>query len=149
MKKYNILTILFLGCSTSTHKPLIPEYTPPKMEQVIEIREPLPEGAEKAVALLKDEICPWDGVLLTERLATKYRLIRAERDKLRTVLEIERDAFSQKHKLMTQAVTDMYERAKESENWWVRNKGILGAVGGFIVAAGTYILLTFAVTGVQ
>lgn len=114
------------------------------VEKPIEERETLPKGEEQAAGMLTADKAPFDGVLLTERLATKYKLIKSERDKLRELLAIERQAAQQRHDLYNQALTDLHKQAQRS--WLERHAGALGMYGGFFLGAATCVLITYSVS---
>lgn len=136
-----ILVLFVSSCGIPTPKPVLAPYQAQPLARPIEEREPLPRGEEQAAGLLVGEKAPFDGVVLSERLAAKFRLIKAERDTLRELLAIERQAAQRRHELVNQALTDMHQRAQRS--WLERHAGSLGIYSGFVLGAATCILITY------
>ena len=148
MRYYWVLLFGFLvffgGCASSARKPLVSPYRAPVLQKPIEEREVLPTGDDVTVGILAEEQAPFDGLLLSERAAVRYRLIRAERDTLREVLEIERQAAVQRHDLMTNALADMHKQAQRT--WFERHAGVLGLYGGFLLGSVTCIVLVYGIS---
>jgi len=144
MRPLIFLCLFSFGCATTTSMPVLSPYKIVPLEKSIEERETLPKGEEQAAGMLTADKAPFDGVLLTERLATKYKLIKSERDKLRELLAIERQAAQQRHDLYNQALTDLHKQAQRS--WLERHSGALGMYGGFILGAATCVLITYGVS---
>lgn len=141
MRVLIVLLFLGVGCGTTTPKLVLAPYQAQPVARPIEEREPLPKGDELATGVLAGEKVPFDGVMLSERLAAKLRLIKAERDTLREWLAIERQAAQRRHELVNQALTDMHQRAQRS--WLERHAGTLGVYSGFVLGAATCILITY------
>jgi hypothetical protein len=145
------LSVLLMGCaSTKQAKPTLPSYKPDPLPAPIEEREksslPKPSG-NKPVAVAKDGTVPYSGILMDPYLAAKYKLIKAGRDRLRSLITTDRKAFSKSHAVTNEAFQEMAERAKRS--WWENNKGTVGFWGGMIVGMALAILAVFGVDKAQ
>jgi len=141
-------SILLMGCQAAVQKlPTLPAYEPEPLPAPIEEREksslPKPSG-NKPVALVKDAAAPYAGILMDPYQATKYKLIKAERDRLRSTITTDRKAFSKSNAVTNVAFQDMAERARPS--WWQTNKGTVGFWGGMVVGMGLAVLAVFGVT---
>jgi len=140
-----ILTLLVVSaCKTGgpadlALPPTKVEPLPPPLEEVQ--AKTLPEGPSTKQGLIKGTIAPWDGVMLSPRLAGEYVLVKAERDKLRPLLALERQVNADRFQLCNQTLTDVSKKAERS--WWEENKGLLGFFTGFVVAGAAAIGLAF------
>jgi len=140
--------VTLLGCQTATQQDarVFPKTTFVPIEKPLEQRTTL-TGTEQSAGLKQGAPAPFDGILLSERLAIKYKLIQQERDRLRVQLQIERDLhigrFEQCNKVATTAI-----RAT-TPNWWQQYKGWVGFLGGYVASTATVIAAMLLVIGVN
>ncbi len=150
------LCMVTAGCaSTKGTQITLPTYKPDKLKPPIEDRTKLPAkvGAPTVVmacSAKKGEVAPADckvpfnGVLVDQNYAARAKLYKAERDKLRSIIETDRSAFASTHKVHEEAVNDLAKRAQRS--WWENNKGTVGFWGGMIIGMGLAILSVYGVS---
>jgi hypothetical protein len=151
-------SILSLGCASATQKaPTLPLYKPDPLPPPVEDRKDtvLPPKTGKPAALVKctvkkgetadkDCVVPYTGILVDSYLLAKYKLQKAERDRMRNQIVIDRDAYTKTHAVTNEAFQAMAERAKRS--WWENNKGTVGFWGGLVVGMGLAILTVFGIS---
>jgi len=135
------LFISISGCTTQNVKISdFPTYDPGPLNPPIEIKESqsLPQKTGSPIALTKGQQVPYTGILLDSYLLSKYKLILSERDLLRVMIQVERDARKQVQTYYNGVLTDALKRAER--NWWERNAGLiglfLGSVGVTVLAIG-------------
>jgi hypothetical protein len=152
------LSLMVAGCaSTKLDRIVLPTYKPTQLKAPIEerpdVKLPSKVGAPTAIMActvakgqVAAEICqvPFNGILIDQHLAAKYKLQVAERDTLRTIVETDRAAFASTHQIHEAAINDMAQRAQRS--WWENNKGTVGFWGGMIVGMGLAVIAVFGVT---
>jgi hypothetical protein len=99
----------------------------PLIDKPTEERNNFPKG--KAAPVKAGEAAPFSGVLLDDKQAARLAAIKAERDKLRAIVEAERLQQRTKDIINDKALKALSERAKRT--WWEKHKGeILLGVGG-------------------
>lgn len=77
----------------------------------------------KPLALDKDVPSPYEGILIDEYTAGLKVLIKAERDRRRRELIIERGARQQERDICMREINRLASRAEKNEpNWWDENK---------------------------
>jgi hypothetical protein len=153
MLKKNILLMVITGCANYQSMVKPPEV--PKNIQDSELIEPpieerikLPEQTGVPIVLNKGIPAPYNGILIDERKATEEIAIRAERDRRRNEVLLLKRLDIQKDYLYRKALYDSYRSVEEnSSNWWERNKGSLGFIGGMLVGGGIAIGMAYAVSG--
>jgi hypothetical protein len=152
------LCMILAGCaSTQKTKIALPTYKPsplkPPIEERPEVKLPPKVGAPAVVMACSvekgqtaTETCkvPFNGILIDQHLAAKYKLQATERDTLRTIVQTDRAAFASTHQVHEDAINDLAEKAKRS--WWENNKGTVGFWGGMIVGMGLAVIAVFGVT---
>ncbi len=163
------LSMLLAGCATSkkTTKIQLPRYKPAALKPPIEQRKgvKLPAKTGSPTGLVKcgppkckqdDTTKKWicdteptcavkfSGLLIDPHLAAQYKLQKAERDTLRTIVTADRQAFSASHQVVEGAFNDLAKRVVRS--WWERNKGTFGFWGGMTLGMGFAILAVWAGT---
>ncbi|NIT77385.1 MAG: hypothetical protein GWO44_10975 [Thermoplasmata archaeon] len=150
------LCMVTAGCaSTKATKITLPTYKPAKLKPPIEDRTKLPpkKGAPTVVTACsakKGEVAPADcqvpfnGILVDQNYAARAKLYKAERDKLRSIVETDRSAFASTHKVHEEAINDLAKRAQRS--WWENNKGTVGFWGGMVIGMGLAILAVYGVS---
>lgn len=144
-----VAQMMIVGCraTSSSSKPTLPAYKPDPLKAPIEVREAKklpPRTGNQPVQVKKDQPAPFAGILMDGYLAAKYKLIKAERDKLRTIIQIDRTAQGRVHKVMNDAFDEMVRRAKRG--WWERNKGTIGFWGGLVIGTFTTVLTVYGVS---
>lgn len=146
MKMSVIMTCLvgLMACQTPIQSASIlkqlPKYKVEALDPPVEDKELLPPktmgGAPiplRACEPPRECMIPFTGILLDSHLLAKYKLIKGERDKLRTWIMIERTARGDIQNYMNKVLADALARAKRS--WWDENKGWVGLVGGVVAAS--------------
>jgi hypothetical protein len=145
-----MVALLISGCGAMVQTPTaqkynLPGYSPDPLPLPVEDRPdtilPPKVGAPKDVK--QGEVAPFNGVLIDGYLAAKYKLVMAERDRLRSQVEIDRKAYDKTHAITNGAFQDMAQRAERS--WWESNKGTLGFGVGTAVGLGLAVLTVFAI----
>jgi hypothetical protein len=142
-----ILVLLLGGCHPLVQVPVaqkysLPTYTPEPLPAPIETREKLPAKTALPYDMLQGDEAPFNGILIDAYLAMKYKLIVAERDRLRTQVAIDRKTYSQIYDLTNRSFQEMAQRAERS--WWELNKGMVGFWVGTTLALGFSVLTVFA-----
>lgn len=135
MLRFLLVLLVCAACQTTTNKDFV--FPATKIEQLkppLEDRTPL-NGPERAVGVTKGTPAPFDGILLSERLMTKYKLIQKDRDTCRTERQIEQDLHVGRFKQCNDVATRAVKAA--SLSWWQQNKGWVGYLGGYISATVT------------
>lgn len=141
--------VVSLFCSTAcrTTAPIVtlPAYVPTPLQEPIEQREAssLPPKTAPPAPVEKDQASPFSGIVIDAHLAAKYKLITAERDYLRKVIEIDQMALAKSQHVTNQAFTDMAQRAQRS--WWEDNKGTVGFWVGAVLGMGITMLVVYGV----
>jgi hypothetical protein len=150
-------SMILAGCASTQTKISLPTYKPAPLKPPIEDRKgvklPPKVGAPTGVMACSvekgataDKPCkvPFSGILVDQNYAARAKLYKAERDKLRSILQTDRTAFSSTHKLHEAAVNDLAKRAQRS--WWENNKGTVGFWGGLVVGMGLAVLTVFGIS---
>lgn len=139
------LLIVLLGCSSVTQKPCVttPTFTPEPLPAPAETTADLPKKTGEPVALDAGTAAPFTGVLLDTYLVGKYKVIVAERDRMRAQILIERHARAQVQAYYDAALTDALKRTERS--WWERNGTWVGVVAGVLLTSVLAIGLTYGV----
>jgi hypothetical protein len=145
-----MVALLISGCGAmvqtpAAHKYNLPGYAPDPLPLPIEDRPDtkLPPKAGAPKDLRQGETAPFNGVLIDGYLAAKYKLVMAERDRLRSQIDIDRRAYDKTHAITNGAFQDMAQRAERS--WWENNKGTVGFWVGTAVGLGLAVLTVFAI----
>jgi hypothetical protein len=149
-------SMIAAGCaSTKSAKIALPTYKPSALKPPIEDRTKLPPkvGAptvvlactvKKGEVAAKDCKVPFNGILVDQNYAARAKLYKAERDKLRSIIQTDRTAFASTHTVHEEALNDLAKRAQRS--WWENNKGTVGFWGGLVVGMGLAVLAVFGVS---
>jgi len=152
------LSMVAAGCASTTATRIkLPTYKPDPLKPPIEDREgvklPPKKGAPTvlmACSVKKGEVAPEDcqvpfsGVLIDGHLSAKYKLQKAERDTLRSIVAADRTAFSATNAVHGEAINDMAQRAYRG--WWEKNKGTVGFWGGLVAGMGLAVLTVFGIS---
>lgn len=127
----------------------LPAYKVEKLDPPTEEKNAakLPPKQGKPTALDKDSKAPFVGILIDSYLLAKYKMIQAERDRLRSWITIERTARGDVQALMNRVLVDALARSELG--WWERNKGLIGFAVGVIAASALAIGLTAGLDHVQ
>ena len=147
-----LLAALLVACSPAVvPTATLPTYKPAPLKPPLEEekKDILPEKEGAPTALKACDSCkvPFGGVLIDAHLAAKYKLITADRDRLRRLIEIDRRAWSRSHAVTQQAFNSMAQRVYRS--WWEKYKGTLGFWAGTAVGMGLAVLSVYGVSRVQ
>lgn len=136
---------LWLGCSTAAQKPCVttPGYNPDPLPPPAETTADLPKKTGEPMALEAGTAAPFTGVLLDTYLVGKYKVIVAERDRMRSQILIERHARAQVQSYYDAALGEALKRAERS--WWERNGTWVGVVAGVLLTSVLAIGLTYGV----
>ena len=138
-----LLLAVLLGCAGVTQKPCVttPAFTPDPLPPPVETTAELPKKTGEPTALEAGTAAPFTGVLLDTYLVGKYKVIVAERDRLRAQILIERNARALVQSYYDAALTVAQKRAERS--WWERNGTWMGVVAGVLLTATLAIGLTY------
>jgi len=150
--------MILAGCASSqTSKITLPTYKPAKLKPPIEDRKEtkLPPkvgaptvvmacSAKRGEAAPEDCKVPFNGILVDPNYAARAKLYKAERDKLRSIVQTDRNAFAATHTVHEEAINDLAKRAQRS--WWENNKGTVGFWGGMVVGMALAILSVYGVS---
>ena len=102
----------------------------------IEDREKLPQATFGQKVMGKGETVSADGILIDEREATRLSLIKAERDRLRAELVIEKKLRIKTDYLYQKALWESEIKfIKSQPNWFEKNDGKLGLAFGLFLGA--------------
>jgi hypothetical protein len=140
-----LLLVVLLGCSGVAQKPCVttPAFTPEPLPAPAETTADLPKKTGEPTALEMGAAAPFTGVLLDTYLVGKYKVISAERDRMRAQLLIERHARAQVQAYYDAALGDALKRAERS--WWERNGTWVGVAAGVLLTSVLAIGLTYGV----
>ena len=116
-----------------------PQITPP-----IETREGYKPG--KSEVLPKGTAAPNNGILIDKERATYLAAIKAERDRRRAELEIEKKKAAIQKLIYESTLANIEARAKHMR-WWHDNKGWIGFTLGGIIVGGLVVGLVYALSG--
>lgn len=148
----SLLALLLLSsCAASTKKVEIPSYGEakkrvlaggPLVEEPIEKRMNIQGGKQQAIK--KDDKAPYTGILINNPKAEELIAIKAERAKLRKLLESSRLQLGTMKIIYEATMGRLKQEVKRT--WWEKNRGIVGLVIGIVVGVGTTIGLVYALT---
>jgi hypothetical protein len=152
------VSMILAGCASAKGtKITLPTYKPtqlkPPIEERPEVKLPPKVGAptvvmacsvEKGATAEKPCKVPFNGILVDQNYAARAKLYKAERDKLRSIIQTDRTAFASTHKVHEEAINDFAKRAQRS--WWENNKGTVGFWGGLVVGMGLAVLTVFGIS---
>lgn len=152
------VSMILAGCASTQQAQIqLPTYKPdplkPPIEDRPDVKLPAKVGAPTVVMAcsvekgqVAAETCkvPFNGILIDQHSAAKYKLQATERDTLRNIVQADRTAFAATTTVHEEAVNDLAKRAERS--WWENNKGTVGFWGGLVVGMGLAIVAVFGVT---
>lgn len=145
------VTFLVSGCAAVNKKTEIPSYGEakkrvlsggPLVEAPIEQRMNIKGGKQEA--LKTGAPAPFTGVLLNNAKTEELLAIRAEREKLRKLLEASRLQHGTS-KIIYEATLERLKQEAE-RSWWEKNRGVVGLVIGMVLGIGTTVGLIYALT---